>query len=435
MSWICRRRCGPSAQPPRRGRRGRTARTGFARRRTTPSASPPRAWVRSRPRLRSGREGSAGSEIDLLHLRVVANGLGIAVGDHHAASENDDAVGIGEHHVHRMLGEQDRDPAFDHKPLHQADQIIALARRHAGGWFVHQQQARVVGKRDGELDALHVAIGKLLARTLGRGRHADLVEELDGSAAMAGRECRAEAEDLPVVAHQRHLDVLGHGHRTEGHRHLKGASDAEPPNVARLKSDDAAIGKFDSAVIGRELPVDHVETGRFPRAVGADQRQEFAFADVEADVLDGVHAAEGLRQVANAEYAHAGFLHAVARLLSAPTMPPGNTSTSSRMTAPSRPRQNAVWRMTLSCRTVKTVAPTIGPVRVWMPPRSTMTMASIERDTQATSGEIVPLANAKVPPAMPAKAPAMAKPIQCTRLTLMPIASARSAESRPARMA
>ena len=77
----------------------------------------------------------------------------------------------------------------------------------------------------------------------------------------------------------------------------------------------------------------------------------------------------------------------------------------------------------------------IGPVKVWMPPSSTMTMASIERDTQATSGEIVPLAKANTPPATPANAPAMAKPIQCTRLTLMPIASARSAESRPARMA
>ncbi len=263
-----------------------------------------------------------------------------------------------------MFREQDRNPALDHQPLHQADQVVALARCHAGGWFVHQQQARLVGERDGELDALHVAVGKLFARALGRGRHADLVEELDRSAAMTGRQCRAEAEDLAVVARQRHLDVLGHGHRTEGRRHLKGASDAEPPNVARLESDDAAIGEFDIAAIGRELPVDHVETGRFPRPVGADQRQELAFADVEADVLDRVHAAESLRQVANAEHAHAGFLRAATRLLSAPTMPPGNTSTNIRITAPSRPRQNAVWRMTLSCRTVKTAAPTIGPVRV-----------------------------------------------------------------------
>ena len=64
-----------------------------------------------------------------------------------------------------------------------------------------------------------------------------------------------------------------------------------------------------------------------------------------------------------------------------------------------------------------------------------MTMPSIERETHATSGEIVPLAKANSPPATPQNRPAMAKPIQCTRLTLMPIASARSGESRPARIA
>src|SRR5947199_143707 len=120
-------------------------------------------------------------------------------------------------------------------------------------------------------------IGKLFARALGRARHADLVEELDCSAAMAGRERRAEAEDLAVVAHQRHLYVLDHGHRTAGRRALKGAADAEPPNVARPQSDDAAIGEFDIAVIGRELPVDHVETGRFPRVFCFNDRQTSEF--------------------------------------------------------------------------------------------------------------------------------------------------------------
>ena len=51
------------------------------------------------------------------------------------------------------------------------------------------------------------------------------------------------------------------------------------------------------------------------------------------------------------------------------------------------------------------------------------------------SGEIEPLAKAKMPPATPHTAPAMAKPSHCTFFTSMPIASARSGESRPARMA
>src|SRR5215510_1537113 len=237
------------------------------------------------------------------------------------------------------------------------------------------------------------------------------------------------------MADQRHLHVLGNGHRTKSGCDLKRAADAEAPDVARLRAGDAATGKLDVAAVRRELPVDHVEAGRFARPIRADERQELAFADLEADVLDGVHAAKSLRQIEDAQHAHAGFLRIAIRLLSAPTTPPGKTSTSSRITAPSKPRQNAVWRMTLSCRRVNTTAPTLGPVRVWMPPKSTMTMASIERDTQATSGEIVPLAKANAPPATPANVPAMANAIQCTRLTLIPIASARNGESRPARIA
>src|SRR6266542_2696948 len=312
---------------------------------------------------RHGLKRAAGSEIDLLHLRVVANSRRIAVGDHHTAGENDDAVGIGEYQVHRMFGEKHRNPALHHQSLHQGDQLVAFARRHAGGRLIHEKQARLVGKRDGELDALDVAIGKLLASTSGGGSHAHLVEQRNGPLVMARRKGRTEPKDLPVVAYECHLHVLGDRHRAEGGGDLKGAADAEAPDLARLETDDAAIGKFDVAMIGRELPIDHVEAGRFPGAVWPDQRQELAFADLEADILDGVHAAERLRQIAHAEHAHAGFLRAAARLLSAPTMPPGNTSTSSRITAPSSPRQKVVWRMRLSCSTVNTAAPTIGPVR------------------------------------------------------------------------
>ena len=64
-----------------------------------------------------------------------------------------------------------------------------------------------------------------------------------------------------------------------------------------------------------------------------------------------------------------------------------------------------------------------------------MTRPSIERPMLIVSGEIEPLAKAKMPPATPQTVPAMAKASQCTRFTSMPIASARSGESRPARMA
>ena len=78
-----------------------------------------------------------------------------------------------------MLGEQHRDAALDHQRLDQRDQRVALARRHAGGRFVHQQKPRLAGERDRKLDALDVAIGKLAARPVGGVVHADLAQKLE----------------------------------------------------------------------------------------------------------------------------------------------------------------------------------------------------------------------------------------------------------------
>ena len=89
----------------------------------------------------------------------------------------------------------------------------------------------------------------------------------------------------------------------------------------------------------------------------------------------------------------------------------------------------------MSCSHVNTAAPTIGPVSVCKPPSSTITRPSTERLTLITSGEIVPLENAYSDPASPQNSDAITKAAHCTRFTSMPIASARSTESRDARIA
>ena len=71
------------------------------------------------------------------------------------------------------------------------------------------------------------------------------------------------------------------------------------------------------------------------------------------------------------------------------------------MMMPKSARQYSVCRITVSCKIAKTDAPTIGPVKVWMPPSSTITSPSIERPTPIVSGEIEPLAKANSPPATP----------------------------------
>src|SRR6185503_20763155 len=164
------------------------------------------------------------------------------------------------------------------------------------------------------------------------------------------------------------------------------------PDVARPQPRNAVSLEQDFAAVRFALPIDHVEAGRFAGAVWADHRQEFARVEIEADVIDGVHSAERLRKIPDRQDIHGAVLRAANHLPMAPIMPAGNASTSTRMTAPSNPRQNAVWRMMVSCSTANTEAPTIGPVSVCRPPSRTITIPSIERDTATTSGEIVPLA-------------------------------------------
>src|SRR5262249_39807045 len=153
--------------------------------------------------------------------------------------------------------------------------------------------------------------------------------------------------------------------------------------------------------VGRELAVDDVEAGRLAGTIGPDKSQELAGANREADLPHRVHAAERLRQRGDLEHVHAVPPRSRTRLAKAPTMPAGKARTRMRMMPPSRARQYSVWRMIVSCSHANTLAPTIGPLSVWIPPSSTMTTPSIERPTDIVSGEIEPLAKAKMPPAMP----------------------------------
>src|ERR671931_259288 len=101
------------------------------------------------------------------------------------------------------------------------------------------------------------------------------------------------------------------------------------------------------AAAGGQLAVQHIEAGRLAGAVRADQREELALGEREAHVVDRLHAAEGLAQVAHLEER----LHVAKRFAQramVPAMPSGKRSTSTRITTPSTPRQYGVARMTLS---------------------------------------------------------------------------------------
>src|ERR1700712_1314832 len=193
--------------------------------------------------------------------------------------------------------------------------------------------------------------------------------------------------------------------------------------------------EHDGAGVWPELAVDHVEAGGLAGAVRPQQRQQLAGGQVKRDIGYRGHAAVGLLQISYLEQAHHCTSSLSKRLRMKPTMPCGKVSTSSRMMPPNSARQYSVSRASRPCSQVKTTPPTSGPVSVCTPPSSTMTRPSTERPTEMVSGEMLPLEKANSAPATPQNRPASTKAIHCTRLTSMPMASLRSSESRPARIA
>ena len=100
------------------------------------------------------------------------------------------------------------------------------------------------------------------------------------------------------MTHQRELNVFCNRHGSEGCRDLKCAADPQPPDVARGKAGDVAIAEAHLSAIWSELSVDDVEASRLTGAIGTDQGEELACAEIEADIVEGAHAAECLAKIA-----------------------------------------------------------------------------------------------------------------------------------------
>ena len=133
--------------------------------------------------------------------------------------------------------------ALHHQPLHERNELVALARRHAGGRLIHQQQPRLVGERNGQFDALDVAIGEFAAGTIGGVAHADLRKKFKRAIAVQIARRTPEIVGLARVRDQRHLHIFGDRHRAECSGDLEGAADAEPPDLAWLAPGNVAAFK------------------------------------------------------------------------------------------------------------------------------------------------------------------------------------------------
>jgi hypothetical protein len=98
--------------------------------------------------------------------------------------------------------------------------------------------------------------------------------------------------------------VVEHAHRPEELDVLEGARDPLADDAVRGRAEEVVAGELELALVRLVEPRDHVERGRLPRAVRADQPDDLALADVERDLVEGDDAPEAPRHVPNREERH-----------------------------------------------------------------------------------------------------------------------------------
>ena len=84
--------------------------------------------------------------------------VGAALGDQLALMQDGDLLGDGEHHIHVVLGEEQGELALGDNALQQPDGLAGLGGRHAGRRLIQQEEPRVAGQRDAELQLLLVSV-------------------------------------------------------------------------------------------------------------------------------------------------------------------------------------------------------------------------------------------------------------------------------------
>ena len=206
-----------------------------------------------------------------------------ASGDDPTAADHRDLVGQVLRLVHVVGGQQhrlaQRRQVLDHLPGLMPGRRVESSRR-----FVQEQQVRVPGQGDRDVQPPLLAAGQLQYPAIALGRQAHEVDHLIH---------RARMRIKPRV----HRDRLYHGQVTVHPGRLQDDPDLalQPlPLPPRVVSQD-----LDRAAVARPVALEDLDCSGFPGAVRAEKREDLPALHGEVDPADRLHVAVGLGQAAH----------------------------------------------------------------------------------------------------------------------------------------
>src|SRR5690606_32709377 len=198
---------------------------------------------------------------------------------------------------------------------------------------------------------------------------------------------RPQAATLAQVPAGHH--VLEGRHVREDLQVLERAPDPCGGEAVRRQAGEIASVERDAAGARQVDAGEQVQQRRLAGAVRTDDRVHESGIELEGEVLDGVHAAELLRQVFDAQRAHRA--RRPKYVASVGTAPRGKKIIVPIMIAPSTTISYSFTIVSACGSTVRTAAPTTAPKVDAMPPKTTIVTSSTECMNDAFDGVTNPL--------------------------------------------
>ena len=222
--------------------------------------------------------------------------MGQAVGDDLAVVQDRDALREREGNVHVVLDHQQGDGRIE--LLQERRHRVRLGGREPGGRLVEQEELRLAGQRQGDLELALLAVREI-AHDLGLPvGEPDRVEHL--ARAVVKRRVAVHAAMKVELGRgeglHRQEAVLERGEPREEVGDLVRARQAEARAPVRCGTRDVPAEEHDVAAARPRLAADQAEERGLPGAVGADDRAALARADREAHAVDRTEPAELLRE-------------------------------------------------------------------------------------------------------------------------------------------
>ena len=205
-------------------------------------------------------------------------------------------------HEVRPLGDRERDvDALLHQdhggalvghPLHDRQQLADDDRRKPERQFVDQQHSRLGDERHAQRQHLLLAaaeVARVAMQPLAQQRE-HLQHFLDGLGATLGVAAARPAGQLQVLLHRQATE------HALAARHL---ADAERGDLVGWRVGDVAAVENDRTAVGFHHTADRLQQRALASAVGAQQRNDLAFLDVEVDAEQHLPAAVARVEIAD----------------------------------------------------------------------------------------------------------------------------------------